>query len=403
MLKNIMFLLLFFILTSAALGQVQLNKLRVEEFIERYKDTVPDIDVSDFLLIRQYRIDKSKTEYLSVSNTHIENFDVYDSKIKISSFRLGKYEGVGLNNLLGEKVDFFHVNSKIIKIDSSDLKTLVFLSDTVSNSLSINRLIGNELSITESTINALKVKNIDVKNIILNNTYFKKNSQISGHISGTISLKDVEFESSTILDLRFLRHKLPGRRINLDLISCPIDKILIDYRNFKLVFEIVDIDQINGVYEALLDNFKKNGQSESYRLLDIEYKSYKNRKLPLIGIIWDKCNLLWWNYGYSRERVIWCTLLILVVFSLINIPMYRKMNKEIYNIDNFAPQALSVQSSFLTSLKYSFIYTTIIFFKFDVSIEKLKMTNTLLLIWFAIIYFTGLFCTFFILNALLKI
>jgi hypothetical protein len=380
--------------------------LKINEIGETQRlkfDTLSNVELFKEGLIAHYKIDDSKIDYLSVSTTHIENLDINASEIKAFSFRLGKYDGIGLNNLVAQKGDLLYSNSKIIKIDSSDIKVLTFLKDTITNFLSINELNGISLKITESVVNVLKLRDINVMNIVLDNSVIKKNSQISGRIGGTIFLKDMEFENNAILDLRFLRSKIDGQRIALDLTSCPIDRILIDYRNFKLAFKLSDGDLINSVYETLLDNFKKNGQSESFKLLDIEYKSFKNkRKVPIIGAVWDQCNVLWWNYGYSRERVFFCTIFILIFFSIINVFLYRRLNNEIYNIENFSPLS-SGKLSFFMSFKYSLTYTAIIFFKFNVSAEKLKLTNTILLMWFALIYLSGLFCTFFIINAILKI
>jgi hypothetical protein len=164
-------------------------------------------------------------------------------------------------------------------------------------------------------------------------------------------------------------------------------------------------DEYTGTYETLLSKFKNESKKESYERLDIEYHHFKAQK----GAHWDRiadwAQEKWWNYGYSKLLVVKWTFLFLGIFFVINALFWRGM-QEVYPISQEYPfvdrQSRPIRYRALELLRV-FLYTVFVFFSIKIDLDRLKVTNPWLLAYFFFQWLVGLWCLFFIVNALLKI
>jgi uncharacterized protein YjbI with pentapeptide repeats len=182
----------------------------------------------------------------------------------------------------------------------------------------------------------------------------------------------------------------------IDLTKSDINKIKINYELFKLFFQENETYEIKiSTYEKLLKKFKDDSFLNSYELLDIEYKSFKNQSNGDNFTNWVSKN--WWNYGYNKWLVFQDSFVLFGIFCIINFFLFDKLQNEIYKVKfpfrTYFP-------NFYSTIFNSLIYTLIIFFGFKITLENFKKINGwTFYIW--IIYLSGLICLAYMLNVVI--
>jgi|GEM_PF-1132887 len=206
--------------------------------------------------------------------------------------------------------------------------------------------------------------------------------------------------------------------VYLYLLNTSIAKIHIDYTHFKLCLpdstihkdsdrkrKFISDDQKTGMYEALLNNFKINGQDDSYELLDREYQDFRWKKhwwsywlSPLPKI--------WWNYGYDKEYVFMWILGLLTLFTIRTYFIIYDLNTKVYKIKSIVlneqwAKKRSV-NDFQNRLWNSFIYTSIVFFTLGLKVEEMKFGDRGKAGYLLVVYTLGLVCLAYTANFVLQ-
>ena len=196
-------------------------------------------------------------------------------------------------------------------------------------------------------------------------------------------------------------------KCNINLINTDVNKLDIEYKYFKLYFSpLATVDQMDGVYQNLLEKFKKEGKMESYEALDIEYHNFQ-------GGIFNWCSKYWWNYGYSKWLIfIWSAVLI-IIFTFINYLRFPLVSRaySISSIDHlYANDFSKVKSEMeLPEANYGpgpfmacLLYTFIIFFGIKLDVSKLVFRKR----WYALFvmfqFLAGLVSTGFIIHLIIQ-
>jgi hypothetical protein len=151
------------------------------------------------------------------------------------------------------------------------------------------------------------------------------------------------------------------------------------------------------MYEALLNNFEKNGQEESYKRLDIEYQTFKWQHSWKRGFVW--LGRLWWNFGYDKEYVIAWIILSLLVFGVINCFLLPVLNDNVYEVIN--PKKM-VHLSRRQRIWYSVQYTVNIFFRFTLERGCMRFEKFFPTLYFFVIYILGVLCLGYLANFILQ-
>jgi uncharacterized protein YjbI with pentapeptide repeats len=185
-----------------------------------------------------------------------------------------------------------------------------------------------------------------------------------------------------------------------------VSKIHFDYFHFKLLMvgefgDPLDNEKANYIYESILKNFKEKGQMNSYELLDVEYKKFRDRSY----LKWQShLNEIWWNFGYDKTKVIFNSFALLMFFSIINMLIFSKM-KEGYIIEEIDKATerlnnkfISKKRKFLLRYFYCFYFTNHLFWRIRLDIENIKLTNAFIALWILFQYLIGLVCLAFIAN-----
>jgi hypothetical protein len=244
----------------------------------------------------------------------------------------------------------------------------------------------------------------------------------------TILPDTMDFENVRYIEreIDFTNAKRPtnGKNCEIALLGSDIRKIKLNMELFHLWFPdlatfnqlngkldtvSVTFDQKRGVYESVLKKLKDDGLIESYKILDIEYQdTLYNRSGWFNRLVINNWQKVWWNYGYDKMRVFYCSFGLLLLFSFVNLPLYRKLASEVYSID-FVEKSVSTDMGrfrrWLLHLRKTTTYTTIIFFGLKMDLEKFR-ENVLshhpwLLMYLMFVYLVGLVCLGFIANIIL--
>lgn len=213
----------------------------------------------------------------------------------------------------------------------------------------------------------------------------------------------------------------PAGTCYINLLHADIDKIKMQYGNFKLYFpdnmksNPERYDEITSTYDKLLASMAANGFKDSYEELDCEYKLWKASRLPAKGnyftdyatklvygvnVIGGYIAYAWWKFGYSRERVVLWTLLFLIIFSAFNEAYYDKVQSA-YTIENLDTRKLPQGDADKKRGVYAWLYTMHVFFRISLDFGRINFDKRITYV-LILQYMTGLVCTGFLLNLIIR-
>jgi hypothetical protein len=223
-----------------------------------------------------------------------------------------------------------------------------------------------------------------------------------------IDLTTANFDEPGSYDSRSENYTHPH---NIFLFSTDISKFKLDYFHFRLLLpdstitpsygthrQKITRDQKEAMYEALLANFKKNGQDESYKQLDIEYKKFTWQNSWAHWISWVPA--IWWNFGYDKEYVFLWIAGSLLVFILINSCCLRMLNDQVYEV--FRPGVIDEKAGYGRKLWQSVIYTSNIFFRLGLDRDCMKFKKAGPTLYFFFIYVLGVLCLGYLASFILQ-
>ena len=122
----------------------------------------------------------------------------------------------------------------------------------------------------------------------------------------------------------------------------------------------------------------------------------------------------WWGYGYDKERIVWNTILIYLLLSLINTFWLKYLTTNVYTNQKIEELWVSRQSKnmvnkMFNSFWFSLFYTALIFFGLKFDLDKLKYKENLIgwkklnLLYFFTIYLGGFVCLAYLANYIITI
>ncbi len=171
-------------------------------------------------------------------------------------------------------------------------------------------------------------------------------------------------------------------------------------------------DHLNSVYLSLISHFKIKGYEESFIEIDSQYQQWKYLNDNKVFLDWIDRN--WWYYGHKKLLIVKNTFLLFLFFSVINCFFINQMSKNLYQNFNIAKQTKKYKrKKFLKNYIKNFVptifYTSQIFFGVRFQYDKLKYENKLKgigvfgLIYFFVIYISGLVCVGYLINVIITI
>ncbi len=241
--------------------------------------------------------------------------------------------------------------------------------------------------------------------------YFKFNS---GTLPDTFNFTNANFSNlKNDIDLTFLELKDSKKRWNLvnpnnkHLCTIKLDgadasKFRLRYENFQLLFNPdATFETKSYIYEELLNRSKKEGMSNSYKKLMIEYKQLQYNNFM------NFVQKHWWNYGFDKQLIFRNTLIILLFLTMINWMVFEYLLSEVYPINNFTERFNIISQHYpnnqLYVLPLAFFYTCVIFFGFKLDLASIKLKNYWAVLYIFFVYSIGLFCVAYMASVILKL
>ncbi len=213
----------------------------------------------------------------------------------------------------------------------------------------------------------------------------------------------------------------PSGPCYINLLHADIDKIKMQYGNFRLYFpnnmktNPERYDEITSTYDRLLASMSANGFKDSYEELDCEYKLWKASRVPpkssyftdyanklvyAVNLVGGYIAYAWWKFGYARERVVLWTLLFLIIFAAFNEAYYDKVQSA-YTIENLDTRKLPQVEADKKRGIYAWLYTMHVFFRISLDFGRINFDKRITYV-LILQYMTGLVCTGFLLNLIIR-
>jgi len=340
-----------------------------------------------------------------------------ETQIQLSDCFIGSFLAIDSSRNVDLKLDSVTARNNGLFISSQNSQ----LSLSLGNNDQLKRII---LSSTSDSIYDLTYKShrpvvfdgIFEKSVIAGNIEFMDsvtknrlsftrcrfvNSEITTYNIDTLELSDCEFQSLTITRPLWDQQK---RLFYLYIKSTAFDNLNFEFdERMSLFFQDEDSpDAINAVFQALLEKFKKEGKSESYKNVDIQFQKYTYNRKGWPGKLWSGLNSWWWNYSYNKNAILRHILLFVTFFFFINLLLGKKL-MSFYPIMVFEKPAVKKFRSWLQQVIRIFILTLFIFFSLKIDFDKIDANRTRMMLYFFLQYFVGLICLFFLFNAVFKL
>jgi hypothetical protein len=341
---------------------------------------------------------------------------------KLPTKRYGFIANKTSNDLKGDTIYLNNITDTV-DVDSLNIEGLTFLNkkfkaiefqlnyDTVFGDVEFNNTLENK---APSEYFFLDVEDCYLDNNSLNVASLGRFQKIKFNyctFNTKVRWLQLRADTVTFINCKFLHNNitleiLPNKKkVFLELYRTDIDNIRFTYpESMELIFIRDTAYEIQKtVYQRLLSKFKTEGKDLSYKFLDIDYRLWDAKDKSYFGRLGVRLDRVWWNFGYSKGRIVAWTFLFLTIFCFFNLWLWEKM-QAVYPIIA-KTEASDNQKSFkqkLRKLVKVIVFTSLIFFSLKVDFDKLSFKSSRLLFYFFIQYMIGLVCVFFIVNAILK-
>lgn len=369
-----------------------------------YQNTVPSVYIAD---------SRYGSYYFSENNFVKEGYDSFAKQLEFKRTRL---EAISLfsNNFEADTAKIVVSDSNIGAFRAADNRAKVMQLSFLRDTIGYVEILGDgSTGVTQSEIgvNRTNITTIDFVNCHLTDQTsnmiegspfprigkmkFEKCSFTSNAWMHNIIADTVEFKRCIQFGIGFVMAPFPDTEpIVLKFNYTDLTNLEFDYTDQFQLYHWPNADQTRGVFEQLLIKFKRESKYESYKRVDIEYFEFQHNCLV------NFLNLIWWNYGYNKWLIIYWTLFFLVIFTIMNVAWWSKLNG-IYRVGKASE--ITVEQSWLTRFVKVFVYTALIFFSLRVDFDKLSFKSAGWLMYFFFQFVVGLLCLFFIANAILQL
>ena len=246
------------------------------------------------------------------------------------------------------------------------------------------------------------------KSVDFSNAKFKDNIIVyEAKMPKQIYLKNVILEKE--LDLTAIAKKEPNQKCDIYLYGTDVNKVRLNYRQFKLAFEEeYGFDQKSNVYYSLLKKQRNDGFTKSYEILDIEYqKIYHYDGIEKGYLYW--INKWWWNFGYNKERIFLHAGWLFLLFFIINYIGFNHLVNKVYIVENIKNAIEKYRRNTENPFYYVkifptvFYYTSLIFFGLNININNFNFSRPLGTAYIFLIYISGLVCIAYMFNYVISL
>jgi hypothetical protein len=326
-----------------------------------------------------------------------------DSWIEISDF-VSQSISIGVDY---SRCEISHSKLNTLEFTSGLTKSLVILGTKIG-SLKFRNLKFNHDQTIDGFIDSIFIETCNLKNTItLGDIQLPK----------FIYLNNLQFDSTnSSLDLTHFKISKENEICNLCIngMTENIPKIKLNYENFKLIFEkTTETWEKERIYRTLLDEQKRDNFTQGYQKLDRECQEFELVKdNTQFGIIHNFLEKNWWDYGYSKFKVITNSIYLFLFFILINLFLYpsfikiyfptrfkefeEKLSNK-YGRYEWASTKNKIKSK-IDRFPAIILYTSYIFWGLKLDVKEIQLKKPLIFLIFMLEYLIGLVCLGYIAN-----
>ncbi|TDH18264.1 hypothetical protein EXU57_24100 [Segetibacter sp. 3557_3] len=325
--------------------------------------------------------------------------------IKIQGRTMFVHKGIDMKGLeiINSKADFVFVKGTFLHADivMSNVKNVLIRNiksdniNLVNDSLKgldlVNDTIG-ELLIMENDIKRLYMNNCKIKNLMILRTQLPDSvilHNTANHYSQENPLDLTLFENTdrktSLLEIPF--SDIPRIKFNyIDVqLALPTDEL---YRSLgkENFFKQNIMPFKHRMYRELLAQQQYFGFSDGYAKADKEFKAFQYATQgTTYAYLVNLVEKYWWDYGYNKGLIWRNTVYLFLMFSIINIVLYKRLILETYRIDEVVRADQRLNTERLTTFEKKvkkivncFLFTAFVFFSLKLDYERIKLNSFLL-------------------------
>jgi len=207
-------------------------------------------------------------------------------------------------------------------------------------------------------------------------------------------------------------HYQRGQISDIEFYRTDIEKFILNYKYFHLrTFDSAEF-LMRDEYEKDLATIKamqaKYSYSEGYEKADKELKRYRYGRDHSYFLNW--IDSYWWDYGYKKSLIIRNSLILMLMFFVINLFFYHRLIHETYVIDEFVSNDKTIDTRFKKSKFkkyaykgiYCFLYTGFVFWGVKIDLHKIRFHWILPALYIILQYLVGLVCLAYLANYIIS-
>jgi hypothetical protein len=197
------------------------------------------------------------------------------------------------------------------------------------------------------------------------------------------------------------------QRVKLILNDFDLASIDINYENFYIDPVLYrDTVKVISILSRMKEIQKKFGYTKGEELATKELSHIENMQDGWFGRAIDLCNRVWWDYGYDKAKIIRNSMVLMLVFTFINLWFYSILVTQIYQIPSFTRAHVNLVSNYhqfhwkrilLTPL-HCLLYTGTIFWGLKLDMREINFSNIPLAISVIVQYSIGIVCLAYLAN-----
>jgi len=408
--------------------EIDLGKLDTKNAIQFHKDSIhriishPDV-VFERACVFKHCVFLDTANFSKLVFSNEVNFDS-STFLSNASFEESDFSYASFKRCTFKKLNFeaeFHGRFELDNTTCNEMTSFssaIFFNDAIIRNVKFNKSV----DFSESEFHKMVLFSgtrffgkADFSEMVLGDTtqfyfvqaLFPDTLDFSGvqEISNEIDLTKANFTDSS----RYKSSTGYYRPHYINLYHSTISKFRLDYIHFTLLFpdsvvvsdfpftkRKISDDEKEAIYEGLLKSFTDSGQIESLKLLDIEHQTWLWERGAFKYFSW--LPKYWWNFGYNKENIFLWSFFFVTLFTMINAFVLEYLNKKVYNVENI-PEAIG---SLPWRLWYSLVYTSSIFFRLTLKIEKIDFKRVGGTLYLLLIYSLGLVCLAYMANFVIQ-
>lgn len=393
---------------------------KTQILLKRKSDDLKFTGPFDTVTIKNKDIRKMTSAlFCNLGQTNILNSTFYEpitidqawfrAAVNIYRCHAGHVMGTGIKSDSRFLVEESSIDSSLAIGESTFLDSVIFNNSDFRDLLV---LFSNNLD------KPLLVTNCNIgKNLNLEGTTFYESVRINNNmIYGRINIIDCKF--SDTVDLRgnnivdsiqcgiFLRNCKSlrrGKKIPILVNSSSANKIVYDQNYCQIILDKnMDIEEAGLIYAFYQKNYKEKGLYKTFEDLENQYMEFLYYRSTLLekAVYWFRYN--WNEFGHNNSRIIYWTLSLILLFTLINFLLFDYMLTRVYPLPYFSQlttlvyNSINIPTKILNKLYGSLVFTVLIFFGINIKADEIRYEHRLGVLLLTLNYLFGILCLIYI-------